>query len=115
HEVLEPAADLLRREVDGLEARSAEAVDLDSGHGFVEPGHEGGRAGDIAALLTDRGHDTEHEVIDGAVIEIGVALAHGVDEPGHEGDGFDAVERTLTVLASRRSHRLIAERLLRVF
>src|SRR5699024_12156644 len=58
-------------------ARSAEAVDLDSGHGFVEPGHEGGRAGDIAALLTDRGHDTEHEVIDGAVIEIGVALAHG--------------------------------------
>src|SRR5699024_1387903 len=114
-EVLESAADLLCREVDGLETRSAEPVDLDACDGLVEPGHEGGRASDVAALLTDRGHDTEHEGVDGFVIEFGVALAHGVDEPGHEVDGFDAVERTVAVLAAWGAHRVIDERFAHVF
>src|SRR5699024_8664940 len=114
-EVLESAADLLCREVDGLETRSAEPVDLDASDRLVEAGHEGGRAGDVAALLTDRWHDTEHEVVDGFVIEFGVALAHGVDEPGHEVDGFDAVERTVAVLAAWGAHRVIDERFAHVF
>src|SRR5699024_1092914 len=98
-----------------IEYQSAEPVALHSGHGFVWPGHEGGRAGAIAALLTDGRHDTEHEVVDGFVIEFGVALAHGVDEPGHEVAGFDAVERTVAVLAAWGSHRVIDARFAHVF
>ena len=106
-EALESGADLLCSDVDGFEPGGTEPVDLNTGNGLVESGDDGGDSGDIRALLADRRHNSEHDVVDGLVVKVGVALAEGIDEPCHEIDGFDAVQRSAAVLSARRAHRII--------
>ena len=65
-EVLPAGGDLLGGDVDGLEAGRAEAVELDAGDGVRQTGLDGGGLGDVAALVADRRHAAEHDVVDAA-------------------------------------------------
>ena len=72
-EVLPAGGDLLRGDVDGLEARGAEAVELDAGDGVRQAGLDGGGLGDVAALVADGRDAAEDDVVDRVGIELVVA------------------------------------------
>jgi hypothetical protein len=102
HEVLPAGGDLLGGDVDGLQARGAEAVELDAGDGVGQPGLDGGRLGDVGALVADRRHAAEHDVVDAGGVELGVAaerLMHEADDQVH---GLGGVQRPVDLALSPR-------------
>ena len=112
HEVLEAGADLLRGQVDRLQAAGAEPVDLHAGHGVGQAGGERRRPGDDGALLADRRDDAEDDVVDQRRVEAGVAPADLVDQAGGQADRLDRVQRAgLLALAARGAHGVVDERL----
>ena len=72
-EVLPAGGDLLRGDVDGLEARGAEAVELHAGDRVGQAGLDRGGLGDVGALVADRRDAAEHDVVDAVGIELLVA------------------------------------------
>ena len=83
HQVLPARGDLLRGDVDRLQARGAEAVELDAGDRVGQPGLDRGGLGDVGALVADRGDTPEHDVVDAVRVEVRVAaqqLVHQADD-----------------------------------
>ena len=68
-EVLPAGGDLLGGDVDGLQARGAEAVELHAGDGVRQAGLDRGGLGDVGALVADRRDAAEHDVVDPLGIE----------------------------------------------
>src|SRR5919197_111845 len=68
----------------------------------VEPGRDRRGLGDVGALVADRGHHAEHDVLDQVRVEAGVPPAPFVDQVDHQRDRLDAVQRALLALPSRR-------------
>ncbi len=101
-EVLPTARDLLRRDVDGLEARGAEPVELHASDGVRQARLERGRLGDVHALVADRADAPKHDVVDPVRIEAGVAAKRLVDQADDEVDRLDGVERTAGAPAAAR-------------
>jgi hypothetical protein len=109
-QLLEAAADPGRRLVDGLQTGRAEAVELDAGGRLREPGGERGGLRDVAALVGDRRHDSEHHVVDAVGVEARVALPQLVDQADHEVDRLHLVERARGLaLATRRAEVVVHE------
>ncbi len=107
-EVLPAGTHLGGGEVDGLQARRAEAVLLDACHGVREPGRDGGDAGDVGALVAEGADDAEHDVVDGGGVEVRQAAAQLVDEADDEVDGLGAVQRAVGLAApARGADRLV--------
>ena len=59
---------------------------------YGRPGLDRGGLGDVAALVADRGHDAEHDVVDAVGVEGGVAGLKLVEQSDHEVDGLHLVE-----------------------
>ena len=92
---------LRSRHVAGLEARGAEAVDLHAGGGFGVIGVEHGYAGDVAALLADRGDTAEDHIVNVTGVDAG-AIAHRLQHLGAELNRGDFVQlAVLAALAAR--------------
>uniref|UniRef100_A0A0N4Z3R5 PE-PGRS family protein n=1 Tax=Parastrongyloides trichosuri TaxID=131310 RepID=A0A0N4Z3R5_PARTI len=98
--------DLGRRRVHGLKPRGAEAVHLHARHRLGQACVEGGDAGDVGALLSDRRHAAQDDVVDQAGVE-GVAVAQGLQHLGRQGDGGHFVQAALGVAPAARRARLI--------
>src|SRR6185437_5450066 len=92
-QVLPAGADLHRAEVDRLQARRAEPVDLQPGDGVGQASGQCRGTWQVPALVADRGHHAEHDVVDPLGVEVRVAVAQLVDQPGDQGDRLDAVQR----------------------
>jgi hypothetical protein len=96
-----------RGHVHRLEARGAEAVDLDAGRGLGPAGVEHGGAGDVGALLADRRDAAEDDVVDLRGVEA-VAVAQGLQHLGGEAQRGDLVQRAvLLALAARGADRIV--------
>ena len=66
--------------------------------------------GDVAALLADRSDDAEHDVVDAAGVETGVARLQLVEDPDDEVDRLDLVEGAdRLALAARRTDVVVHE------
>ena len=90
--------------VDRLEPRGAEAVQLLARDRLGEPRDERGDARDVRALLADRRHAAEHDVVDHAGVEF-VAVAQRAQRLRRELDRGDAMQRAVrAAAAARRSH-----------
>ena len=109
HQVVPAGPDLLRGGVHGLQAGRAEPVELESARGLGQLGHQRRGAGDVAALVTDRGHDAEDDVADQVLVQVGVAAAQLVDQADDQVDRLDLVEGAVLVLAARRANGLVDE------
>ena len=92
HQIVPAGAHLLRGGVDGLEAGCTEAVELEPAGGLWQLGHECGGAGDVAALVPDRGDNAEDEVADQILVKIGEAAAQLVDQADDQVDRLDLVQ-----------------------
>src|SRR5690606_10843075 len=92
-ELVPARADVLRSHVDGLEARRAEAVDRDAARGDrqVRDGDRG--AGDVGTLVADGADDTEDQVGDAVLVEVGEANTQLVDQARNQGDRLDGMQR----------------------
>ena len=107
HEVLPARGDLLGGDVDRLQARRAEAVELHAGDGVGQAGLDRGRLGDVAALVADRRYAAQHDVVDPVGIEVRIAAQHLVHQPDHEVDGLGGVQRSIYLaLPPRRPDRV---------
>ena len=110
-QVLEATADARRGLVDGLETRGAEAVQLYAGDRVGVARGECRGLGDVAALVTDRRDDTEHDVVDAVHVEGRVAVLHGVEQTDDQVDRLDLVEAAVLLpLAPGRADRVVHER-----
>ena len=110
HEVVEAGADLHRTVVDGGQAGGTVTVELHTGDGVGQAGIERGGAGDVHALVTQRGDDAGEDVLDGTGIELRVPLQDLGDEAGEEVDRLDGVEGAARLaLATRGTDRLVDE------
>jgi hypothetical protein len=106
-EVLPAGGDLLRGDVDGLEARGAEAVDLQAGDRVGQAGLDRGRLRDVGALVADGRDAAEHDVVDAGRIEFLVAHERLVHQADHQVDGLGAMQRAVELaLAARRANRI---------
>ena len=107
HEVFLAAHHLHCSEVHALQARGAEAALRHAGHGLVPAGVEHGGARDIRALLADRGHATQNDVVHQRGVEM-VAGLERVEERLEQVHRRDLVQRTvLLALAARRAHGVV--------
>ena len=88
-----PDAHLLRRDVHGFETGRAEAVDLHAGDGLRQAGLDRRGLGDVGALVADRRHAAEHDVVDAGGIEALVAVEQLVHQADDEVDRLDRVQR----------------------
>ena len=80
HDQLLPTGAYFRgRQIDRLQPRSAETVELDAGNIEIPPGVERRGSGDVAALLLDGRHAAQQHVVDLRGIQI-VAPAQFVEE-----------------------------------
>jgi hypothetical protein len=94
-EVLPARGDLLRRDVHGLEAGGAEAVELHAGDGVGQPGLDRGGLGDVHALIADRRDHAEHDVVDPAGVQVGMAGERLVHQSNHQIDRLGGVQRSV--------------------
>ncbi len=93
-----------RGEIHRIEARGAEAVDLDAGDMVAVTRQQRRDARDIAARFTDRIDAAHHHIIDQFGIEI-VALAHAFQHLRAEIDGRDLVQGAVHLAAPRGDRR----------
>jgi hypothetical protein len=106
YEILPAGAHLLRCDIDGLEAGSAEAIELHAGGMPVPARRERSGLGDARALLADRRHATHDHVVDLRGIEV-VALLQLLQHSGQQRDRLHLVQRAvLLALAARRAQRV---------
>ncbi|GAA3486733.1 hypothetical protein GCM10018987_08120 [Streptomyces cremeus] len=101
-QVLPAGPDLHGGQVDGFQARGAEAVLLDARDRVGESGGDGGGAGDVGALVADRADDAEDDVVDGRGVEVGEAGGDLVDEADDEVDRLGAVQGAAGLAAAAR-------------
>ena len=101
-EVLPAGGDLLGGDVDGLQARGAEAVELDARDGVRQAGLDRGGLGDVRALVADRRHAAEHDVVDPVRIKAAVAASSLVHQPDHEVDRLGRVQRAVALALPAR-------------
>src|SRR6185312_5273298 len=106
-QLLPTGADLRRGQVGGLQAGSAEAVELEPADGIGQAGGDGRDAGDVGALVPDRGDDPEDQVVDPGGVEAGVAFAQGVDEADDQRDRLGPVQCALPAAAAGRAHGVV--------
>ena len=109
HQVVPARAHLLRGQVDGLQARGAEPVELEAAGGLRQLGHQRGGAGDVAALIADRRDDAQDDVADQVLVQVGVAGPHFLDQADDQVDGLDLVECAVALFAARRADGLVDE------
>ena len=101
-QVLPAGGDLLGGDVDGLEARGAEAVELDAGDGVRQAGLDRRGLGDVGALVADRRHAAEDDVVDPVGIKAPVAREQLVHQPHHEVDRLGRVQRAVALALAAR-------------
>lgn len=109
HQVVPAGTHLLCADVDGLQARGTETVELDTTGGVGQAGRQHRGAGDIATLVADRGHDTQHDIADQVLVQVGVTVPDLLDEADHQVQRLDLVESAATLLAARRTDGLVDE------
>ena len=85
-------ADPGRSLADSVDAGRAEAVEGDTRHGGAPARDEGGRAGEVGALLVDLGRAAQRHVVDALRVDPG-AFDEGPLEVHDEVDGGEAVQR----------------------
>ncbi len=91
HEVLEPGGHFHRSQIDRLEARGAEAVDLLARNTFMPPRRQRGHLRQVSALLADRSYATQNDVVDQLRVQ-GIALPEVAEQMADQGDGPHFVE-----------------------
>ncbi len=101
-QLVEAGADLLRGQVDGLEARGAEAVELEAADGVGQAGHGHRGAGDVGTLVTHRRDDAQDQVGDPVLVEVRETAAQLLDQTNSQIDRLDRVQRTVLLAASAR-------------
>jgi hypothetical protein len=109
HQVVPSGAHLLGTEIDCLQARGAEAVELKTAGCLGQAGHQACGAGDVAALVSDGRDDAQDDVADQVLVQVRVPGADLVDEADDQVDGLDLVQRAIALLAARRTDRLVDE------
>ena len=97
HEVLPAGGDLLGGDVDRLQARRAEAVELHARHRVRQPRLDRRGLGDVRALIADRRDAAEDHVVDAVRIKLPVAGEHLVHQPDDEIDGLGRVQRPVAL------------------
>src|SRR6185369_13165028 len=99
-------------QVDRLQRGRADPVDDEAADVVGQPGDQRGRAGEVAALVAERGGDAEDEVGQPVDVQRRVAFAYLVDQPGDERHRLDAVQRPAgTAAAAGRADRVEDDRL----
>ena len=83
HQVFHAAHDVGGRQIDGCDARPAEAIQRHPGRARVPAGIECGHAPDAAALLALLGAATHDDVLDVRRVQV-VALADGSEHLGQQ-------------------------------
>ncbi len=106
------AHDLGSGEIHGIEARGAEAVDLDAGHGFAKARLDRREAGDVGAGLADRIDNPEDDIVDDALGQI-VALLQRFQRHGGQRERGDFVQRAVGLAAAARRANVIVDECLR--
>ena len=101
-QVLPAGRDLLGGDVDGLQPRRAETVELHAGDRVREAGLDRRGLGDVGALVADRRHAAEHDVVDAVGVEVRVAAEDLVHQPDDEVDGLGRVQRAVDLALSPR-------------
>ena len=101
-EVLPAGGDLLGGDVDGLEARGAEAVELDAGDRVRQAGLDRGGLGDVGALVADGGDAAEDDVVDAVGIKRPVARERLVHQADDEVDRLGRVQRAVALALAAR-------------
>ena len=106
-QVLPAGGDLLGGHVDCLEARGAEAVELDAGDGVRQAGLDRRGLGDVATLVADRGDAAQDDVVDAVRVKLDVAAEGLVHEAHDEVDRLGGVKRAVVLpLAAGRADRV---------
>src|SRR6266498_3842597 len=106
-----PGPDLLRGHVDRLQPGRAEPVELHAADRVRQVGGQRRGLGDVHALVADRGHHAEHDVVDALGVQRRVALGQLVDEADHQRDRLGPVQGSLLAAAARGADRVVHERL----
>ncbi len=101
-EVLPARTDFGGGQVDGLQARGAEAVLLDTGDGVGKAGRDRRDACDVGSLVAERADHAEHDVVDGRRVQSGEAVAELVDQADDEVDRLGAVQGPVGLAAAAR-------------
>ena len=106
------AHDLGRGEIHRVEARGAEAADLDAGDGFAEARLERRKARDVGAGLADRIDHAEHDVVDDVFGQI-VALLQRLQRRGGQRQRGHLMQRAVGLAAAARGANVIVDICLR--
>jgi hypothetical protein len=93
-QILKTGPDLHCPQVHGFQARGAEAVDLHARHVDSPVGHQGSRLGDVGALVADRCHAAQHDVVNLTGVQL-IARLQGRQQSRHQIYRFDAVQRSI--------------------
>ena len=101
-----PGHDLRSGEIDRIEARGTETIDLNARHMVAIVRSERRSAGDVAARLADGIDTAEHYIIDEMRVEI-AALLDGPQHRRGEPEGRDLVQRSVRLAASARRANMI--------
>jgi hypothetical protein len=112
HEFMLPAHDLGGGEIHRIEARGAEAADLDAGNGFAETGLERRKARDIGAGLADRIDHAEHDVVDNVFGQM-VALLECLQRHRGQRQRGHLMQRAVGLAAAARRANVIVDICLR--
>ncbi len=99
---------LRRGKVHRIEARGAEAVDLDARHRGAEAGIHGGEARNVTAGLAHRIDHAEHHVVDAVGSEI-VALLQRPQRHGGQRQRGDFVQRAVGLALAARGADVIVD------
>lgn len=102
----------MRCNVECLQARAAEPVELHTAGGIGQSCSQCSRAGDIPTLIANRGDHTQDDVADQSFIEVGAAAAHFVDETHDQVEWLDLGQRPVALFAARGADRLVDENFL---
>src|SRR5258708_739571 len=106
------AHDLGRGEIHRIEARGAEAADLDTGNGLAEAGLDGREARDIRTGFTDRIDHAEYDVVDDVFREI-VALLERLQRRGGQRQRGHLMQCAIGLAAAARRANVIVDICLR--